>query len=223
MRIGEAFLRRSGAILGRFGWLLWTVSCVGGPAGPASVGEPRAIEQGFRLHILKLQWPDLGFTYTAQELWPKLRAVNLAESALVLGESDIRLYDWKNQELWLHDAAALRLNECCGDVIKLEAVGRAFVVTLNGRWLYGGVFYLEQGAAAIRFPVIHQYVVRGSTCLRIRPELGFGCGGAGVPETDERCKGINDPELFKWLSARGKIGHLAPDQRPHEFRVRAPN
>jgi len=167
---------------------------------------------GLQLHVLNLDWSDLGFRYTTQDVWPVLTSADLAQRRLLLEEPDIRTYDWDHQEVWLSDPAIRRLVQCAADKLLRNAVGQAFVVTLDDDRLYGGLFYDQGGAAAIRFPVIHA-LGEPTIVLRIRPALGYGWA-PNEPYLAAQCQAIANPRLFARLSQRDLLGSMPGSQRP---------
>lgn len=70
---------------------------------------------GFQLHVLNLQWPDLRFRYTIQDVWPILASADLGQRLLLFEEPDVKRYDWEHQEVWLSDSAIHRLVQTEGD------------------------------------------------------------------------------------------------------------
>ena len=73
----------------------------------------------FRLHILKLSWADLGYRYTTEDVWPALAKTSLADPVFLIEESDIRLYDWEHQEIWLTPPAIERLRGAEGETLRV--------------------------------------------------------------------------------------------------------
>jgi hypothetical protein len=157
----------------------------------------------FAIHILRLQWPDLGLKYTKREVWPLLAATDLDDGLLALSEADIQTYDWDRQEVWLNETGIARLADAWTEDVG-AALGRAFVVTLDDARIYGGLFYYEGGAAAIRFPVIH-LIGRPAQGLRIRPSMGETCDDP-VPRVAEHCRTIADARILDWFVQRGLCG-----------------
>jgi hypothetical protein len=168
----------------------------------------------FQLHVLPLRWPDLGNRYTQAEVWPALARADLAGAEFVFGETDVRAYDWDHQEIWLANACTDRIVQTGADKLLRHALGQAFVVTLDGRRLYGGLFYYPGGAAAIRFPVIHA-LGKPTTFLRIRPGLGraWARGEADAPGPRNV---IADSELFEHLERQRLIQTIPADIRPYD-------
>jgi hypothetical protein len=168
----------------------------------------------FQIHILNLQWPDLRHRYLMEEVWPQLATVSLADSPFVLTEDDIRAYDWEQQEIWLSDLGMARIGPIQAKALFHSALGRAFVVTLHGQRLYGGVVYEAYSPPAIRFPVLHAF---GAPIefLRIRPGLCQPWDPtnpylAGVRQV------IANPTLEKWLADHELIRQIPPERRPAE-------
>lgn len=161
-------------------------------------------QAGFQLHVLNLCWTDFRYRYTTEEVWPILAEVSLDNPAFLIDETDIRLYDWQHQEIWLTSLTMTRLHEAGGVRLLRDAVGRAFIVTLNHERLYGGLFYDPGGAAAIRFPVIHS-LGEPVEVLRIRPALGSGWE-PDSPHFAAQCQAIADPSIFTRLAERNLLG-----------------
>jgi hypothetical protein len=172
----------------------------------------------FQLHVLPLNWSEMGLPYPMGEAWGSLAKSDLSRAIFVFDGGDLRAYDWEHQEIWLTDATVLRLARTGMDKLLREAVGRAFIVTLAGRRLYGGLFYPEGGAAAIRFPVIHA-IGEPLTFLRMRPALGRGWipGDAGFAAQAEA---IADSVLEAWLAKAGLLCSIPGPVRPRDPRAR---
>lgn len=173
-----------------------------------------AMSSTFQLHVLPLSWPDMGFPYTMPEVWGRLAEADLSQAAFVFGEADLRAYDWEHQEIWLTRATVLGLVRTGTDKLLRAAVGRAFVVTLAGRRLYGGLFYPEGGAAAIRFPVIHA-LGEPLTFLRIRPALGRSWT-PDMPDLAKQCEAIGDSVLASWLAKEDLLCAIPDAVRPRD-------
>jgi len=164
---------------------------------PTPRAAPRTlVHSRFAIHVLRQRWVELGFKYTRDGVWPVLARAELGGALLALRESDFDVYDWDRHEAWLSEDGAGRLVRAWTDDPH-AVLGRAFVVTLDAERLYGGVFYVEGGAAALQFPVIHLLgtPVRG---LRIRPSQGKTCDDA-VPAAEEYCRAIADSRLLDWF------------------------
>jgi hypothetical protein len=168
----------------------------------------------FQLHVLPLSWPDMGFPYTMPEVLARLAGTDLSQAVLVFDEADFRGYDGERQEIWLTQTTVLGLVRTRTDKLLRAAVGRAFVVTLAGRRLYGGLFYPQGGAAAIRFPVIH---VLGEplTFLRIRPALG-NSWTLDTPDLAAQRAAIADSALASWLAKQDLLCSIPDALRPRD-------
>jgi hypothetical protein len=174
----------------------------------------------FQLHVLPLRWTDLGYRYTMPEVWPQLAQADLSQAEFVFDESDIRAYDWEHQEIWLAHATVVRLARTRTDRLLRDAIGRAFVATLARDRLYGGLFYNEGGAAAIRFPVIHA-LGEPISVLRIRPALGHGWT-PDEPYLAAQCAAIANPVLADWLAQEELIRSIPCAKRPRDPWARDP-
>jgi hypothetical protein len=166
----------------------------------------------FQLHVLRLSWPEMGFPYTMPEVWGRLSETDLSQAVFVFDEADLRAYDWEHQEIWLTQATVLRLVRAGTDKLLSDAIGRAFVVTLAGRRLYGGLFYPEAGAAAIRFPVVHA-LGEPLAFLRIRAALGYSWT-PDIPDFAAQREAIADSALASWLAAKGLLCSIPDAVRP---------
>ena len=175
----------------------------------------------FQLHVLRLHWRDLGTPYTMKHLWPQLANADLHQAAFVFAASDIDTYDWKHQEMWLTPDATKRLGRTAADSLVRNALGQAFVVTLDGQRLYGGLFYSEGGAAAIRFPVIHA-LGEPVALLRIRPRLGPR-SASDDSDVTEHARAIANPALEHSLSRDGLIRSVPLAERPSDPWAREPD
>jgi hypothetical protein len=128
----------------------------------------------FQLHVLDISWgdptdPDLG--YTRDTAWPVLKNLDWEQSSIwTITEQDIELYDWNQQTITLTVEATTDLRQAFDDdALSRWMIGQAFVVTCDGDWVYGGVFYLPEGAAGIDFPAIYlQYSEREQAVLVLR-------------------------------------------------------
>lgn len=170
--------------------------------------------QPLQIHILPLTWTDLKYRYTYSEVWPTLREADLGTSLLVLSPPDFQAYDWTHHELWLRADTVDRLQATGLNQLFREAADHAFVVTLEGQRMYGGLFYYEGGAAAIRFPVIH-VLGAGHRVLRIRPALGAG-SSFNDPRFAAEMQWIGAPQLGAWLQSHHLLATTPVADRPQE-------
>ena len=139
------------------------------PVWPAGHGEapPR-----FRLDILMADWQDLERAQDWESAW--LRLMKAADRVLLsIGERDVAAYDWQAQRIVLRPEVSLRLLEAAQKLpdmperlYKLRALWstddlvdivnpRGFVVSLDGRPLYGGIFLSKSSNLAMGYPVLH--------------------------------------------------------------------
>lgn len=139
------------------------------PVWPAGHGEapPR-----FRLEILMADWQDLEHAQDWESAWPRLEKA-AGKDLLSLDERDVAAYDWPAQRIVLRPEASLRLLAAAQKLpdmperlYKLRALWstddlidivnpRGFVVSLDGRPLYGGIFLSKTSNLSMRYPVIH--------------------------------------------------------------------
>lgn len=146
--------------------LAWTA----GTASPVWPAEPAP--QRFRLDVLMADWHDLERAQEWEAAWPLLK--NAAGNVLFsIGERDVAAYDWEAQRIVLRPEVSLRLLKAAQELpdlperlYKLRALWstddlqdivlpRGFVVSLDGRQLYGGIFLSKASNLSMPFPVIH--------------------------------------------------------------------
>lgn len=169
---------------------------------------------GLNIHVLDLQWTDLGMRYYMDEVWPQLAQANLDAAHLVFTPAHFRAYDWTHQEIWLSETGVARLGPAEAAFL-LHALGRAFVVTLDGERLYGGVFYPPVGAAALHFPVMHA-LGQPLEFLRIRPAQGSSWAPQ-APHLAAQCRVIANPAIESWLAREGLLREIPASRRPSEL------
>lgn len=137
------------------------------PAWPAEPEAPR-----FRLDILMADWRDLGQAQDWESAWPRLQEAS-GNVFFTIGERDVAAYDWQAQRIVLRPeasqrllAAAQKLPDMPERLVKLRALWstgdlqdivlpRGFVVSLDGRPLYGGIFLSKASNLSMPYPVIH--------------------------------------------------------------------
>jgi len=178
---------------------------LGDGAGPCSGSSPPADEAEFHFYVLgpECQWPRL-LGYTAEEFWPRIVKCPLDQARVVLDTGDIESYDWQAHELLLTPDGSRRflamgLSLEADFLAELESTGTAFVVSVGRDFQYAGVFYVPEGAAAIRFPVCHLESRGQQVLFRLH-----NCQGTeyGVICTDDH---IGTPPIKQALAATGKL------------------
>lgn len=151
------------------GTIMLALVCIRPPACPAAsiAPPPDTGTPPFALYVLNAGFDELHLGYTREQSWPILRDVDLSDSAAVITEEDVDYYDWSTQTLVLTPGASSRFRDAPG-LKRLDH--RAFVVVLNGRRLYGGLFLSRHSAMAIKYPVIYCTPQQGGKLhLSIRP------------------------------------------------------
>ena len=112
-----------------------------------------------------------------KQAWRILKEKYQENTALVITEEDIEVYNWSEQSILLTPEASDRLLEAFSDSKKWwEVEGKGFVVTQNDDWLYGGAF-IPSGAAVMHlYPVIYISEQGDQIVFYVRPfhTLGWG-------------------------------------------------
>ena len=152
----------------------------------------------FQIHFGKIDF-DLGHTYESS--WPLLKDWYATESTLTIGISDIDKYYWDSHVLLLTQKASQKFESAFGGY---PGPNTAFVTTVNGEPLYGGVFMVQFSAMGKWFPVIYIGTSDDRVAFIIRPT--HDATNSYKPSDDWR--GIDDPRIRDILSKSGKISLL---------------
>ncbi|MEZ4394422.1 MAG: hypothetical protein R3A48_25395 [Polyangiales bacterium] len=152
------------------------------PQLPRAVAAPR-----FSLRFLRGACP---FVYAYEPWLACARGLDPARPLVALDERDVRGYEVRGAPrfevaITLTDDAAARVRAARATLSEVPVL-----VSLDGQLLYAAREYLQQGAAAIRFPVIHLDRLNEGV-LRVRPAL--------MPSDDLRV--IDRPELRAFFRA----------------------
>lgn len=125
----------------------------------------------FKLIILDDDWDHLLYrTYSLKDSWAVLQKVDLAHSPLTVSGADIATYAWSSQEMTLTEEASKKLAAVfAGPAFPDSVSHRCFVVTLDGRRLYGGIFLEPWSAMGIGFPVVYVVANGSQFALLVRP------------------------------------------------------
>ncbi|MCB9437542.1 MAG: hypothetical protein H6673_11220 [Anaerolineales bacterium] len=147
----------------------------------------------FQLLILDASWGTLSMGYDPDPAFERLQehlAMTQSPPLFVLELDDIASYHWNWQSITLTEAATQRLAEnlparhANPDVQRLidlkESLGwgnpfesalyiQAFVVLVDGDFLYGGIFLDPMSQMAINYPVIRIEIVEGQAVFNILP------------------------------------------------------
>jgi hypothetical protein len=117
--------------------------------------------ESFAIHILDEDWESLGLGYTSEKSWPILQSRYKHATLVTVTSLDIGEYHWVKQRIILTAEATESLNErfkIGGDNSLSANLGiphRAFVVTVDGQPVYGGIFLDRGSQMAVRYPVIY--------------------------------------------------------------------
>ncbi len=153
----------------------------------------------FEIHIG--EWNRTGVKanlgYTLDSSWSLLKEWYSTGATFIVKTPDIEKYDWDNQILTLTPETSESL------IAEFESAKHmlAFVTTVNGEPLYGGLFMFRQSAMGISFPVIYEDSIDGKTTFTIRPRHSI----FDDYEPNEDWHGINNPTIKDVLSKAGKI------------------
>jgi hypothetical protein len=149
-------------------------------------GAPR-----FSLRFLRGACP---FTYEHARWFACVCRLDAGDAIVVVDERDVRVYEVLGAPrfeiaITLTETAARRVQAARGSLVEVPVV-----VSLDGAPLYAAREYLQVGAAAIRFPVIHLDRLDEGV-LRVRPSL--------VPSDDMSL--IDRPELRALFRSLGLL------------------
>jgi hypothetical protein len=136
----------------------------------------------FQLVILRSDLSDLklGFGFTYENAFPKLKAAGSASALFVVGTDQIETYRWATQSITLTDEGtrgllaaleppeqlkesvrgsnSLRARLGWGDRLDHGLYTKGFLVALGGEALYGGIFLDATSQRPIQFPVIRAFL-----------------------------------------------------------------
>jgi hypothetical protein len=190
-------------------WIVVLAACAcSGPAGP-SKGETQSttIDDGFRLHVLSQGWDQLlPRKYTLEDSWSVLSAVSL-QGALIITADDVATYDWARQLVTLTEVASQRLMDAFsspsqGYPWSVALNQRCFVVTLDGKRLYGGVLMHPASALGVDFPVIYYSTSGAPIVFSMLPSTRWDVYESFPPSEKSR---IALPEIHDYFAALGKL------------------
>ena len=170
---------------------------------------PDSVAHNFQLHILKSGFDELRLGYTIAQSWQKLKSIDLKDSAMVITEQDIESYHWADHSISLYPlASAVLVNAFGTEYVSIQLEEHAFVVSLNGEPLYGGIFLLSISPMAIKYPVIYVDTSdRSKVRLYIRPQHSLTYPGNYRNKTIEH-EGVR--ALFLNL---GKLSERASEEK----------
>jgi hypothetical protein len=137
--------------------LLWGFSLAQENSQSISVRTAKS----FAIHVLEEDWESLGLGYTSEKSWPILQRSYKNATIVEVTSLDIEKYHWMKQQIILTAESSKLLKE----QFKIDfnnslsaSLGiphRAFVVTVDGEPVYGGIFLDRGSQMAIRYPVIY--------------------------------------------------------------------
>jgi hypothetical protein len=156
----------------------------------------------FQLHIFRDGWYELQLGHEREQAWTKLKKLGLSDSALVITEDDVEQYDWGQHAITLTAAASNRLYEVFTEtgVLSVDLSDRAFIVTFDREWLYGGIFLDAGSAMVIEYPVIYTWPSEGSVVLFLRPNHQLS------GEIDPAYRSVIEiPKLHDFFLEQGKL------------------
>jgi len=177
-----------------------------------NVLDGHGAEPRFRISVLKPGWHELGTGYEWEDIGPRLRQA-VGEVLWTVDERDVAAYDWRAQRIVLRPEAAQsllaalhRLPELPERLQKLQALWstgdlcralchRGFLVSLDGKPLYGGIFAQKISQAAIEFPVLYAAVdEERRIVLRLDP-VHFPFGSLWDDGTGDALESPVDPDV----------------------------
>jgi hypothetical protein len=167
------------------------ISC--GPGANSSSGA----SDTFQMHIGV--WPGEFPGFTVESSWQPLIEWYEEGATLIIETEDIDHYDWVRHEIFLTDDAA-------GEYYAIDRLSRAtlswpaFVVTINGEPIYGGIFLFRGSAMGIDYPVIYAETKNERIAFVIRPRHSV----LDLPPNEE-WGAIADPRIKLIMSNAGKL------------------
>ena len=117
-----------------------------------SCSNQPAYEPTYKIHIF-MQSPELSNMRDGYD--QSLNEIDLADSTFVINDSDIESYDWSDQTITLTETISSQLETTIGGDPSYHLDQSAFVVTLDGKRLYGGLFLKIGSARGTDYPVIY--------------------------------------------------------------------
>lgn len=197
--------------------------------------------------VLKKRWGDLKLGYDYEQAFPRLKSSAAGNVLCTIGEGEIESYDWKRQTITLTAGATdglvkalssgkgvkpeiealndLKKKAGMSNALELSLYTRGFLVTSNGKALYGGIFLDAMSQMAINYPVIRAGVDGDRAFLSILPiHIPFVTSDP-APEGKIDTDGIvakeaaQDWKQFPQQVKTGYIGKLATGKQANAFRA----
>ena len=152
----------------------------------------------FQIHIGL--WTGEFPGYTVESSWQPLIEWYEEGASLVIETEDIDHYDWGQQEIFLTEDAAAEY-----DAIHRSSMATfswpAFVATVDGEPIYGGIFLFRGSAMGIDYPVIYAEPRGEHTAFVIRSTHLL----PGNLPPNEEWGAVADPRIKLIMSEAGKL------------------
>jgi hypothetical protein len=138
--------------------------------------------------------------------WATLSSVDLSAAAFVVSAQDVDSYNWSTQSIALNaDASQKLLVAFPGPYVESMLTYHAFVVTLDGKRLYGGIFLEPFSQMGIEYPVIYVAETNGEVVFSVRPkQIGYNDYGSLAPTLKSR---IELSDVRDYFAQLGKLGN----------------
>jgi hypothetical protein len=202
-----------------------------GIATPVWPAEPGDAPRRFRLEILMADWEDLERAQDWERAWPLLSKA-AGKALLSIDERDVAAYDWQAQRIVLRPeassrllAAAQKLPDMPERLYKLRALWstddlleivdhRGFVVSLDGRPIYGGIFLNKSSNLSMDYPVIHSAMDGDRRIvLRLSP-IQFSFGSLWDDGTGDALESPAHPAVRELRAAfPDALKNMSPEER----------
>ena len=134
------------------------------------VSPPNGVENiSFQIHILEEKWNQLGLGYEFERSQVILEKIT--SDSLTLLANDIDTYNWPEQSITLTLEASAKVRAILPQEksLSMELERRGVAITLDGSFLYGGIFLEPGSAMAISYPVIYIQESGEQVVFLIRP------------------------------------------------------
>jgi hypothetical protein len=152
-----------------------------GPASSSDTPIPAAPDSAtarWGLHLLQGTWDTMSLGYEAAQANPVLQDAWTTGTQLLLGERDVESCNWPAQVLTLTPAASQQVQQAFGrdtqDRYLMGLDHRAFVVTLDGSYRFGGVILQAESPMGISYAVMHYQWTGTQLVLSFLPSQTFG-------------------------------------------------
>lgn len=188
----------------------------------------------FRIDILDASWGSLQLGYEPDTAQKRLLEADRSAPLLSITDADITSIDWDAQVLTLTPAATEDLHEALknatygnqsaliefyesmdyGNVLDRGLYSKAFIVSVDGETLYGGIFLDLFSEMAIHYPVMRIWEGEGGAArLALLPtHLPFSLvddprSPFAVPQTDAFRERIHDDRIRELFDSQDKLIH----------------